>query len=96
MNHPDFGSGLEQQLKVMQRAFRDFMTSTRRHHDEWPAWSHVGPDGFSVAVGQLRAMVGLTVGTLAVAQYDLDVPDELAAIVPDEVAWFFERFDAET
>jgi hypothetical protein len=94
MNHPEIGAGLEQQLKAMQRALRDFMTSSRRYHDDWPRWSTIGPDEFSVALGELRAIVGLTVGTLA-AEYDLEVADELATIVPDEAAWFFERFDGE-
>lgn len=39
--------------------------------------------GFFVALGELRASVGLHVATLAVT-YDLSIDEELATIVPAE------------
>ena len=44
-----------------------------------------------MALGRLRALVGVQVGELA-ALYDLDVDDDLATIVPDQNGWFFEAF----
>lgn len=45
-----------------------------------------------MALGCLRGLVGVQVGELA-ADYDLDVSDELVAIVLDQEGWFFERSD---
>ena len=45
-----------------------------------------------MALGRLRALVGVQVGQLA-AEYALDVSPELSTIVPDQAGWFFERFD---
>lgn len=91
MNNPDIGRGLETLLRAMQAAFQDFMTQGRRYEREWGRWSHLGPDEFSVALGELRRAVGEIVGIIA-AGFELDVPAELASIVPDSSAWFFERF----
>jgi len=50
-----------------------------------------GTDPLSVALGRLRALVGVQVGMMA-CDYDLQVHDDLATIVPDQKGWFFERF----
>lgn len=45
----------------------------------------------STALGRLRGLVGVQLGTLA-SHYDLDLGEDLATIVPAEEGWFFERF----
>lgn len=46
-----------------------------------------------MALGRLRGLVGVQVGELA-AEYDLDITEDLATIVPDQAGWFFERIDS--
>lgn len=48
-----------------------------------------------MALGRLRALVGVQVGELA-AFYELDVDDDFATIVPDQHGWFFEAFTGST
>ncbi|WP_157087290.1 DUF6650 family protein [Piscicoccus intestinalis] len=91
LDNPDIGRDLERQVKVCQGLFRTFMD------DVGPSGGHggrgwgPGTDELSMALGRLRALVGIQVGELA-ARYNLDVPDDLVAIVPSEAGWFFERF----
>ncbi len=58
-----------------------------RHH----RWGSVGTDPLSMALGRLRGLVGVQIGALA-SEFDLDVGEDLALIIPDDHGWFFERF----
>ncbi len=91
LDHPDIGAELAERLLEMQRTFREFVDQVGPEPDHWNRdWRPMGTDPLSVALGRLRAVVGGQVGYLA-ARYDLDVPDELASVVPDEAGWFFTR-----
>ena len=93
LDNPEISDGLTQQLRLLQRLFRDFVDQVGPTGDDWHRhWSPVGTDPLSMALGRLRGLVGVQIGQLA-AQYDLDVSEELATIVPDQAGWFFERFD---
>ncbi len=92
MNTPGIGDALEARLKLLRQLFRDFMSEVGPTDDRWRYSHHpMGTDPLSMALGRLRALVGVQIGTLA-AEYDLDVSDELASIVPDQSGWFFEKF----
>lgn len=54
-------------------------------------WRSYAIDPLSEALGKLRGLIGVRIGHVA-ARYGLDISDELATIVPDDAAWFFERF----
>lgn len=93
LDNPEIGAELARRVKLLQRLFRDFMGEVG------PAGGNgdrslrpMGTDPLSMALGRLRGLVGVQVGDLA-ARFDLDVSDELAAIVPDQAGWFFERFE---
>lgn len=92
INTPGIGDTLESRLKLMRQIFRDFMSEVGSPDDRWRHPHHpMGTDPLSMALGRLRALMGVQVGLLA-AEYDLDVSDELASIVPDQSGWFFEKF----
>lgn len=93
MNNPEISPHLESRLRALQGYFRAFMTEVG---DDDHIRRHMRPhatDPLSEALGRLRALVGVEIGALA-AIYDLDVPGELANIVPDSGGWFWERFGA--
>jgi hypothetical protein len=93
LNNPEIGPVLEAELQLLQRLFRDFVDEVGPTGNGWHGERHpMGTDRLSVALGRLRGLVGVHVGLLA-AEYDLDVSDELATIVPDQHGWFFERFE---
>lgn len=93
LDNPEIGAELARRVQLLQRLFRDFMGEVGPAGGDWDRnWRPMGTDPLSMALGRLRGLVGVQVGDLA-AQYDLDVSDELAAIVPDQAGWFFERFE---
>jgi hypothetical protein len=93
LDNPEISSELAPRLPLLHRLFRDFVGEVGPAGAEWDRpLRHMGTDPLSVALGRLRGLVGVQIGELA-AEYDLDVSEELATIVPDEVGWFFERFD---
>jgi hypothetical protein len=82
---------LAKRIQLIQRLLPSFIdemeTDERLHHR-----THWGTDLLSVALGRLRALIGVQLGDHA-ASFRLDVPEDLATIVPDEQGWFFERFE---
>lgn len=92
LDNPEISEGLTRDLKALQGLFCDFMGKCDDRRP--PHGFGFGADEVSVAIGELRAQVGIIVGTLA-ATYDLEVSDDLASIVPDAEGWFFERFGIE-
>lgn len=87
LNTPGIGAALAVQVKLLRSYFRTFMTDARemdgaRHY-------RMGADPLSVALGELRAKVGLVVGDLA-TRFDLAIEEELASIVPVDEGGFFE------
>jgi hypothetical protein len=93
LDNPEISSELARRVQLIQRLFRDFVDDIGPASVEWDrAYRPMGTDPLSVALGRLRGLVGVQIGQLA-AEYDLDVSEELATIVPDQAGWFFERFD---
>lgn len=93
LDNPDISTDLARQLQLLQRLFRTFVDDVGQTGDDWDRrWQPYGTDPLSMALGRLRALVGIQVGELS-AKYHLDVADELATIVPDQAGWFFERFE---
>lgn len=96
LNNPETSARLGQRLQLLQRLFRDFVDEVGPAGDGWDRpWRAVGTDPLSMALGRLRGLVGVQVGQLA-ADYNLDVSEELATIVPDQTGWFFERFESQS
>lgn len=93
ISNPEISPGLSQELKGIQAAFRAFMNEVGPEGDDpWNRpMSRIGTDRLSVALGNLRGVVGMHVGGIA-SRYDLEVDDDLSKIVPDHAGWFFERF----
>lgn len=93
MDNPEISRHLAERVSLLQLLFRSFVDDLEHDGvDSWRyRWSSVGTDPLSVALGRLRGLVGVQVGALA-SDYDLEVPDDLARIVPDESGWFFERY----
>lgn len=93
LDNPEIGPALALRVQLLQRLSRDFVDEVGPAGAEWDRpWRPIGTDPLSVALGRLRALVGVTIGELA-AEYHLDVSDELATLVPDQAGWFFERFE---
>lgn len=94
LDNPDISADLARRLQLLQRLFRDFIDETGPAGDQWDRHrGMIGTDPLSMALGRLRGLVGVQIGELA-ADYDLNVSEELATIVPDQSGWFFERFDS--
>lgn len=90
LDNRDIGGELAAQVRTLQGLFRAFMDEVPHVGDQWPEPHRgYGTDPLSMALGKLRALVGLQVATLA-STYGLEVSEDLAIIVPDEGAWFFE------
>lgn len=92
MSSPEIGPQLSGQVSAIRAAFREFMDEVG---DEYDQRYHRPPFGdrthaLSLALGRLRGLAGAQIGEIA-AVWDVEVPDELAAIVPDQAGWFFER-----
>lgn len=91
LDNPEIGAELGRRVQLLQRLFRDFMGEVGPAGGNLdPNWRPMGTDPLSMALGRLRGLVGVQVGELA-AQFDLDVSEDLSAIVPDQAGWFFER-----
>lgn len=86
LNEPGIGPVFADQVKRLRTYFRTFMTDAR-HLDG--GRYRMGADPLSVALGELRAKVGLVVGDLA-TRFDLPIDGELASIVPVDEGGFFE------
>ena len=86
----DISDGLAQQIKLLRSCFRTFMDTREQHSRGYGYGYGYGADPFSVALGVLRAKVGLIVGDLA-ARFDLDVEPDLAAIIPVDSGGFLEQ-----
>lgn len=82
------GKELKQELKIMRRHFTQFLSDLTDAGLDHPGT--VDPRSLERVLGWLRLPVGEQVGLLA-AQYDIDIASELATIVPDQNAWFFEN-----
>jgi hypothetical protein len=78
------GRSLEASLREIRRACRQFMDRAGPNASNFRD-RHFGPwtDLFSLAIGELRAIVGLHVALIA-TEYDLPVEPELASILPWE------------
>lgn len=92
LENPEIGAELAGEIEALRSSFMAFMDEVgpegdlhRRYHPG------IGTDPLSMALGRLRGLVGVHIGVLA-SQYDLEVSDELATIVPSEAGWFFQRF----
>lgn len=94
LDNPEISRYLAQRVSLIQGLFRSFVDDLDGEGvDSWRhRWNSAGTDPLSMALGRLRGLVGVQVGALA-SDYDLVVPDDLAQIIPDEIGWFFERFD---
>ena len=71
-------------LKAMRVAFRRFVDAAGPHGRNFMdhyQYGGLGPDPFSLALGELRGTVGMHVAAIA-SQYDIEVEDELASILP--------------
>ncbi len=85
---PGIGMELKGELKVMRGHFRQFMDNLTAY-----GLDRRGPvdiEALERVLVLLREPVGQQIGLLA-AQYDIEVSADLARIVPDQNAWFFER-----
>jgi hypothetical protein len=70
-------------LRAMRLAFRRFVDAAGPHGAHFKHWTprpFLEADPFSVALGELRSKVGLHVALMSF-YYELDIEDELAAIV---------------
>lgn len=90
LDNRDIGDNLAARVQALQGLFRAFMDEVPHAGGRWPEPHHgYGTDPLSMALGKLRALVGVQVAALAFT-YDFAVSDDLATIVPDEGAWFFD------
>lgn len=90
LDNAEIGAELARSIQLLQRLFRDFVDEFGPAGSDWSQYRRPGNDPLSMALGRLRGLVGVQVGDLA-ATYGLEVSEELAAIVPDQAGWFFER-----
>ena len=86
---PSLGRNLKVELKIMRGHFRTFMSNLSEAGLNRP--DLVDPVALERVIGWLRKPVGEQVGLLA-AQYDIQISDELATIVPNQNDWFFARW----
>jgi hypothetical protein len=79
------GRSLEQSLRAIRTAMRAFVDSAGpdavnfRYHN-----GHM-TDPFSLALGELRSLVGLHLAVIT-DQYDIEIEDDLAQILPPDIA----------
>ena len=80
------GKHLEASLKDIRAAFRHFVDIAGPDGQNFQRWhyGHTPADPFSLALGELRAIVGYHVELIAY-YYGLEIEDELAAILPTYV-----------
>ena len=91
LTNPEIGRQLAGRIEAIRAAFREFMDEVGDDYDHGYRRPRYGDrtDALSLALGRLRALVGVQVGEIAAA-WDVNVPDNLATIVPDQTGWFFE------
>jgi len=94
LDNPEISDHLASRIRVLQSLFRAFVDEIGPGGDDPGCyrWRSAGTDPLSMALGRLRGLVGVQIGVLA-SEYDLDVSDELATIIPDQDEWFFKRFE---
>jgi len=85
---PSLSKQLKVELKMMRGHFRTFMSNLSAAGLDRPGL--VDPVALERVIGWLRKPVGEQVGLLA-AQYNIEVPIDLARIVPNQNDWFFEQ-----
>lgn len=83
---PSLGKELKTELKLMRGHFRTFMSDLSATGLDRPGF--VDPVALERVLGWLRKPVGEQIGLLA-AQYNIEVSDDLATIVPNQNDWFF-------
>lgn len=92
LNNPEISAELAARVKLLRQLFRDFVSEVGPDGEGWHHHGHgMGTDPLSLALGRLRGLVGVQIGELA-ADYELEVSDDLATIVPNQNGWLFERF----
>lgn len=97
LSSPEISPRLAPHVSAIRAAFREFMDEVgddyehdyRRHR-----YSGDQTDTLSLALGRLRALLGVKIGEIA-STWNVDVPDNLATIVPDQAGWFFEKLSAD-
>ena len=93
LDNPEISVPLAARVRLLQTLFRSFIDELGPYGGDQPhhRWSSVGTDPLSMALGRLRALVGVQIGALA-SEFELEVGEDLALIIPDEAGWFFQRF----
>ena len=86
---PGLGRGVKAELKIMRGHFRTFMSNLTDAGLDRPGV--VDPMALERVIGWLRKPIGDQVGLLA-AQYNIEVSEDLARIVPHQSDWFFADF----
>jgi hypothetical protein len=77
---PETEDELSESLRAMRAACRRFLNTVGTDHAEWE--NHpIGHATFGAALGEIRAVFGIQIGIIA-ARYKIDLPEELAAILP--------------
>ena len=77
---PETGDELAGSLRAMRAACRRFLDIASPDDAGWTP-DHIDDATFGAALGGLRAVFGIQVGIVA-ARYGIDLPEELAAILP--------------
>lgn len=97
LSSPEIGPQFTEKVRAIRAAFREFMDEAGddRYHGQRHHHSGIGTDSLSLSLGRLRGLVGVQIGEIA-STWDVDVPDDLATIVPDQVGWFFEKLSDDT
>jgi hypothetical protein len=84
LSHAKAGKSLAQSLRAMRAALRAFVDAAGRDGRNFTYHRGLMTDEFSLALGELRSLVGLQVAVIA-DQYDIEVEDGLAQILPPAV-----------
>jgi hypothetical protein len=74
------GPGLTASLKAMRAASRAFVSAGGRNGENFRDRTPYGLDTFSVALGELRALMGQQMGLIA-QHYEIGVEDDLASVI---------------
>lgn len=79
------GKSLEQSLRAMRAAIRAFVDAAGLNAVNFRYQHGHMTDSFSLALGELRSLIGLHLAVIA-EQYGIDIEDELAQILPPDIA----------
>lgn len=79
------GKSLEQSLRAMRVAMRAFVEAAGPNAVNFRYHHGYMTDPFSLALGELRSLVGLHLAVVA-DQYGIDIEDDLAQILPPDIA----------